>query len=65
MSCLYNLGINPLLAISLLTTLFLFFKVFYFENSLAMATACRVSWARDQTCTTAATQATAVTVPDP
>ena len=27
--------------------------------------ACRSSWARDRTCTTAATQATAVKMPDP
>ena len=41
---------------------FLFFILFYF---LAAPTACGTSWARDQTQATAATQATAVTKPDP
>ena len=39
-----------------------FFSHFFF---LAAPVACGGSWARDQTCATAATQAAAVTTPDP
>ena len=40
-----------------------FFSHFFFF--LAAPVACGGSWARDQTCATAATQAAAVTTPDP
>ena len=39
-------------------------QYFSFFN-LAEPTACRISWTRDQTQTTAVTQAAAVTMPDP
>ena len=42
--------------------LIFFFFLFFF---LAMPTACKSSWARDQAHTRAATPATAVIIPDP
>ena len=37
----------------------------FFVCFLATPKACRSSWAKDETCTTEGTQATAVTTPDP